>query len=204
VSKEEMLPPDSATWRGILQLERYSPVSRSPFQLSAVPAKRISFVFPRIAPHLAVGVLLVAAIAGAGLLAWETLSAPAQKTATMLPRFQTMATHLSVRPDLNRNFTVPPPPLPDTAIIVPNAAVEMETAVVAKNVTQPAKQPVSIAPKPTPPIHSVAVKYPGALDAAGARVNEGAEANNKPSIQVRKVNQKEVVPLTIKEEVIHE
>lgn len=205
VSKEEMLPPDSATWRGILQLERYSPVSRSPFQaVTARPTPASFFILPPIPPRFAAGVLLVAVFAAAGWLLWGVVSFPAQKTIRSLPGPQVISPHLSSSPGLHdKKFTVPPPPLPDAAIIVQSKVTEMESAVVTKNISRPEKQPAPLTPKQ--PVHpSAAVKYPGVLDAVWARVNEGAEENNKPSIQVRKVNPRELAPATIKEEVIHE
>lgn len=207
VNKDEMLPPDAASWLGLLQLDRYSPVSCSPFQTALSPTfQRVSFLSRQTLSRLAICISVASVVAGFVWIAGENLSFPSfketvgipiQKTTSIPPVIPTLAAHSST----TVGFIVPPPPpLPDTKSFIEETPASPSLSPVTKKKIEQVNKPR------LPPVITVTApaSYAGALDAAVARVNANAASTDKPSIRVRRVNSRDLTPQPIKEEVIHE
>lgn len=206
--KDFMLPEDSASWSGLLQLERLRPAGRSPraefFQEKAPFAAHI---------HPSVNWGLVLMVGGCFLLAASITAAVyffSSSKHTPPPVRQVVAltlyrAHAPVPPD-TLSLAVPPPPTAaeDEAPPAPPPPARVKTENEKKN-PRPAK--TRAAGRETSRRLGVAVEEVEVLHDAGLpprAMEEQAKKfqGKKPTIEVRKVTPQETRPSIIQEEIL--
>lgn len=216
MSKENMLPPDAATWAGILQLDQFKPVTCSPYSVPKTPGTGFGTVSRVLKSRLFLGFFsfgVILSLFSFLLIEGVFFFDSSKEERQLSPSFniQPMSSHGgAVSYHANQAIAVPPPPQFEMADVVPS-----ETPLAADKVSPSQKDIEAVKPaRPSAMINStvaplkttgITAAEKATLDAAASKAKEMAPDSSKPSIRVRKVTSNEIAPAAIiKEEIIHE